>query len=150
MHTNFWHAKSMKSSQFQRNHNTKKTRSFPSGMRYIYVIFHFENNGNFDRSLSLKGDENFPHETIRSIIVNNNVAFNSTERNIIYPTFSRVTMVSNHFRLFIHTAAKESAIKWNICQNITWNLHSGGENKKKLPIHYLMNEWIVPTETNNE
>lgn len=46
-------------------------------------IFHFENNGNFDRSLSLKGDENFPHETVCSIIVNNNVAFNSTERNII-------------------------------------------------------------------
>lgn len=62
------------------HHNTKKHARF----HQVHIrIFHFENNGNFDRSLSFKGDEDFPHETVRSIIVNNNVAFNSTERNII-------------------------------------------------------------------
>lgn len=87
-------------------------------------IFHFENNGNFDRSLSLKGDENFPHETVCSIIVNNNVAFNSTERNIISNIHSSNYGFESLGYLYIWPA-KECAIKWNICQNITWRRERG-------------------------
>lgn len=79
--------------------------------------------------------KDFPHETVRSIIVNNNVAFNSTERNIISNIRSSNYGFESLGYLYIRLQKKAPS-------NETYAgiLRRGGEHKKIT--NSLFDEWM--------
>lgn len=74
-----------------------------------------------------KRDENFPHETIRSITVHNNVAFHPIKHNGNISITSNIHSSNYGFESLsyshiVNGCERKRLIKWNIYQNITQSI----------------------------